>query len=59
MHLARHAYGNISRDKIPLKQLYRHSSIKTTINYQKAFFNIGTENALDAILLLVTDSFKY
>lgn len=40
MHIARHTFGNISEDKIPinmLQKLYRHSSITTTINYQSNF----------------------
>ena len=34
MHIARHSFGNISGDKIPiqmLQKLYRHSSVTTTI----------------------------
>ena len=53
MHIARHTFGNISGDKIPiqkLQQLYRHSSIITTIGYQKAFLYKGTDDALDAVL---------
>ena len=39
-HIARHSFGNIAGDKIPLpvlKNLYRHSSIITTANYQQSF----------------------
>ena len=53
MHIARHTFGNISGDRIPiqkLQQLYRHSSILTTIGYQKAFLYKGTDDALDAVL---------
>lgn len=53
MHIARHTFGNISGDRIPiqkLQQLYRHSSIITTIGYQKSFLNKGTDDALDAVL---------
>ena len=53
MHIARHTFGNISGDRIPiqkLQQLYRHSSIITTIGYQKAFLYKGTDDALDAVL---------
>jgi len=42
MHIARHTFGNISGDKIPiqmLQKLYRHSSVTTTINYQASFMN--------------------
>ena len=52
MHIARHTFGNISGDRIPiqmLQKLYRHSNIETTINYQKAF-NRGVDEALDAVL---------
>jgi len=40
MHIARHTFGNISGDRIPiqmLQKLYRHSSVTTTINYQANF----------------------
>jgi len=53
MHIARHTFGNIAGDKIPLQrlqQLYRHSSIETTLNYQKAFLYKGTDDALHSVL---------
>ena len=53
MHIARHTFGNIAGDKIPiqkLQQLYRHSSIETTIGYQKAFMNKGSDDALEAVV---------
>ncbi len=53
MHIARHSFGNIAGDRIPiqrLQQLYRHSSITTTVNYQKAFLNRDTDKALDEVL---------
>ena len=53
MHIARHTFGNISGDKIPvqmLQKLYRHSDISTTINYQKAFMFKDADDALDAVL---------
>ena len=53
MHIARHTFGNISGDKIPvqmLQKLYRHSDITTTINYQKAFIFKDADDALDAVL---------
>lgn len=53
MHIARHTFGNIAGDKIPLQrlqQLYRHSSIVTTLNYQKAFLYKGTDTALNEVL---------
>jgi integrase/recombinase XerD len=55
MHIARHTFGNISGDKIPLQmlqKLYRHSSITTTIGYQSNFIHKDTDDALDAVLKL-------
>ena len=53
MHIARHTFGNISGDKIPvqmLQKLYRHSSITTTINYQSNFVYKDEDEALDAVI---------
>ncbi len=53
MHIARHTFGNISGDKIPvqmLQKLYRHSNIQTTIGYQAHFMNKSADEALDAVL---------
>lgn len=53
MHIARHSFATISGDKIPiqkLQKLYRHSSIQTTIGYQKAFMYKSADDALDAVL---------
>lgn len=53
MHIARHSFGNISGDKIPiqmLQKLYRHSSITTTINYQSNFVYREEDEALNAVL---------
>jgi integrase len=53
MHIARHSFGSISGDRIPiqmLQKLYRHSDITTTINYQKAFILKDADDALDAVL---------
>lgn len=53
MHIARHSFGNISGDKIPiqmLQKLYRHSSITTTINYQANFMHKDTDDALDKVV---------
>ena len=53
MHIARHSFGNISGDRIPiqmLQKLYRHSNITTTINYQKAFTYKDADDALDAVI---------
>lgn len=53
LHIARHTFGNISGDKIPvqmLQKLYRHSSITTTISYQGNFVFKDVDDALDAVL---------
>ncbi|MEM8937724.1 MAG: site-specific integrase [Bacteroidota bacterium] len=53
MHIARHSFGNISGDKIPiqtLQKLYRHSSITTTMNYQANFISKNEDEALDKVV---------
>ena len=53
MHIARHSFGNISGDKIPiqmLQKLYRHSSVTTTINYQANFIHKEADDALDSVI---------
>ena len=53
MHIARHSFGNIAGDKIPiqmLQKLYRHSSITTTINYQANFMHRETDDALEKVI---------
>jgi len=53
MHIARHSFGNISGDKIPiqmLQKLYRHSTITTTINYQANFMHRETDDALEKVI---------
>lgn len=53
MHIARHTFGNISGDKIPiqmLQKLYRHSSVTTTINYQANFMKKEADMALDKVI---------
>ena len=53
LHIARHTFGNISGDKIPiqmLQKLYRHSNITTTMGYQSNFINKTADDALDAVL---------
>ncbi|MDO7174017.1 tyrosine-type recombinase/integrase, partial [Mariniflexile sp. AS56] len=53
MHIARHSFGNISGDKIPiqmLQKLYRHSSVTTTILYQANFMQKDTDEALDRVI---------
>lgn len=52
-HIARHSFGNISGDKIPiqtLQKLYRHSSVTTTINYQANFMKREADEALDKVV---------
>ena len=53
MHIARHTFGNISGEKIPiqmLQKLYRHSTITTTIAYQANFVHKNADEALEAVL---------
>lgn len=53
MHIARHSFGNISGDRIPiqmLQKLYRHSSITTTIQYQSNFIQKDADDALDKVV---------
>jgi integrase/recombinase XerD len=53
MHIARHTFGNLSGDKIPiqmLQKLYRHSNVSTTIGYQSNFIHKDADNALDAVI---------
>ena len=53
MHIARHTFGNLSGDKIPiqmLQKLYRHSSVTTTIGYQANFIHRDADDALDAVI---------
>jgi len=53
MHIARHSFGNLSGDKIPiqmLQKLYRHSSVTTTIRYQSNFIHQDTDDALDSVV---------
>lgn len=53
MHIARHTFGHISGDRIPvqvLQKLYRHSDITTTMNYQRNFTHQQADEALDKVL---------
>jgi integrase len=53
MHIARHSFGNLSEDKIPIKmlqKLYRHSDLKTTISYQANFIHKDADDALDSVI---------
>ena len=55
MHIARHSFGNISGDKISpqlLQMIYRHSDIKTTMNYQQHWMN---QEKLDDAMDIVMD----
>lgn len=54
MHIARHTFGNLSGDKIPiqmLQKLYRHTSILTTIGYQSNFINKEADEALESVII--------
>ena len=53
MHIARHTFGNIAGDQIPiqmLQRLYRHSSITTTINYQANFIHKEEDSVIDKVI---------
>jgi integrase len=53
MHIARHTFGSIAGGNIPiqvLQKLYRHSSITTTVNYQRNFITEETDEALDTVI---------
>lgn len=52
-HIARHTFGNIAGDRINplmLQKLYRHSDLKTTINYQANFIHKEADEALDSVI---------
>ncbi|MGI0107493.1 tyrosine-type recombinase/integrase [Salinimicrobium sp. WS361] len=52
-HIARHSFGNIAGDKIHplmLQKLYRHSNLKTTLNYQANFIHRDADEALDSVI---------
>jgi len=53
MHIARHSFGNIAGDSIHplmLQKLYRHTDLKTTINYQSNFIHKEADDALKAVI---------
>jgi integrase len=53
MHIARHNFGNIAGDAIyplMLQKLYRHSDLKTTLNYQANFIHKDADDALDSVV---------
>ncbi len=52
-HIARHSFGNIAGDAIHplmLQKLYRHTDLKTTINYQANFIHKEADDALESVL---------
>lgn len=52
-HIARHTFGNIAGDTIHplmLQKLYRHSDLKTTLNYQANFIHREADEALDSVV---------
>ena len=52
-HISRHSFGNIAKNRISpevLQKLYRHSNLKTTINYQANFIHDEADDALDKVL---------
>lgn len=52
-HISRHSFGNIAKNRISpeiLQKLYRHSNLKTTINYQANFIHDEADKALDEII---------
>lgn len=52
-HIARHSFGNIAGDSIHplmLQKLYRHSDLKTTLNYQANFIHKDADDALDSVV---------
>tara|TARA_B100001146_G_C16127045_1_gene410650 strand:- start:761 stop:1162 length:402 start_codon:yes stop_codon:yes gene_type:complete len=52
-HIARHSFGNIAGDRIHplmLQKLYRHSDLKTTLNYQANFIHRDADDALDEVI---------
>ncbi|OKS84909.1 site-specific integrase [Mucilaginibacter polytrichastri] len=53
MHIARHTFGNIAGENIDLhmaQSIFRHSNLKTTLDYMNNFKNKNTDAALDAVL---------
>ena len=53
MHVARHSFGNIAGNKIypiELKNLYRHSDLKTTLNYQANWITKEIDDAVFKVL---------
>ena len=51
MHIARHSFGQIAGDTVPvqlLQKLYRHSSV-TTMMYQSSFISTETDRVFENI----------
>lgn len=52
-HISRHTFGKIAGERIHpllLQKLYRHSDLRTTINYQANFIHSETDKALDDVV---------
>jgi len=53
MHIARHTFGGMAGDAIPiqmLQKLYRHAHVSTTLGYQSNFIHKDSDDALDAVI---------
>lgn len=53
MHISIHSSGNIAGDTghpLMLQKLYRHSDLKTTLNYQANFIHNDADDALDSVV---------
>jgi integrase/recombinase XerD len=53
LHIARHTFATLAGGSVDiqkLQKLYRHSDVKTTINYQQNFIHQDADDALDAVL---------
>lgn len=53
LHIARHTFGNLAGESIPLvmlQKIFRHSKITTTMEYMGNFINRETDDALNTVL---------
>ncbi|MBO9565721.1 MAG: site-specific integrase [Niastella sp.] len=53
LHIARHTFATLAGGAVDiqkLQKLYRHSDVKTTINYQQNFIHEDADDALDAVI---------
>lgn len=53
LHIARHTFATLAGGTVDiqkLQKLYRHSDVKTTINYQQNFIHEDADEALDAVI---------